>query len=102
MRLQENSSKCIHTLHNEEMGFFVDYVKTTERINMGLRPKDAKSSIDGRRLLWFFFGFRVPFPSILLINCHPYIFPLIKTKDIHITVAMETYVELLLIHFPCL
>ena len=76
---------------------FVNHVKTTERIKMGLRPYDAKSSVDGHRLLYF--RFHIPFPIIFLNNYHPYIFPPIKTLDTHITVAMETYVELLLIHY---
>ena len=40
----------------------------------------------------FLFGFHVPFPILLLINFHPYIFTSIKTKGTHLTVAMETYV----------
>ena len=32
---------------------FVNHVKSTERINMGLRPYDAKSSVDGHRLLFW-------------------------------------------------
>ena len=38
---------------------------------------------------YFFFGFHIPFPILLLINFHSYIFPPIKTKDTHNTVAME-------------
>ena len=69
---------------------FFNHVKTTERINMVQRPYDAKSSVDGHRLL--FFKFHIPFPIVFLINVHPNIFPPIKTKDPRITVDMETYV----------
>ena len=31
---------------------FVNHLKTTERINMGLRSHDAKSFVDGHRLLF--------------------------------------------------
>ena len=61
---------------------------------MGLRPR-VKSAVG----YFIYFLFRIPFPILLLINFHPYMFPLIKTKYIPITVAMETYVELLLIFF---
>ena len=64
---------------------FVNHVKTTKRINKGLRPYDAKSSVDGH----------IPFPILFLINFHSYIFPPIKTEDNHITVTMETYVAFL-------
>ena len=69
---------------------FVNHVKTTERINMGARTYDAKSFVDGHRLL--FFGFHIPFPILFSINFHLHFFPPIKTKDTHITVGMETYV----------
>ena len=56
---------------------FVNHVKTTERINKGLRPYDAKSFVDGHTLLSF--GFHIPFPILFLINFHSYFFPPIKT-----------------------
>ena len=52
---------------------FVNHVKTTERIDMGLRPYDAKSFVDAIGY------FRKPFPILFLINFHPYIFPPRKT-----------------------
>ena len=65
---------------------FVNDVKTTEPMNMGLRPYDAKSFVDGRRL---FFLFHIPFPILFLINFHSYI------TNTSVTVAMETYVVFL-------
>ena len=56
--------------------FFVNHVKTNERINMELRPYNAKSFVDGQRL--FFFKFHIPFPILSVINFHPYIFPPIQ------------------------
>ena len=48
---------CVYLyIYNEEMFFFfflfVNHVKTTEPINMGLRPHNAKSFEDGHRLLF--------------------------------------------------
>ena len=37
--------------YNEEMFLFVNHVKITEHIDMGLRPYDAKSFVDGHTLL---------------------------------------------------
>ena len=76
---------------------FANHVKTSERINMGFRPLDAKSSVDGHRL--HLCVFRIIFPILLLINFQPNIFPPMKTKDTHIAVVKETHVELVLIHF---
>ena len=43
-------------IYDEEMFLFVclfvNHVKTTERINMGLRPYNAKSFVDGHRLFF--------------------------------------------------
>ena len=74
---------------------FVNHVKTTEHINMGLRPYDAKSFVDGHRLL-FFFLFHIPFPILFLISFHLYISPPIKPTKTSITIAMETYVVICL------
>ena len=53
---------------------FFNHVKTTERINMGLRPYDTKSFVDGHRLPFFFILI------LFLINFRPYIFPPITYK----------------------
>ena len=71
---------CYLYIYNED--FFVNRVKTTERINMGFRPYDAKSFVDGHRLLFIFiylFLFHISFLILFLINFHPHICPPIKT-----------------------
>ena len=75
--------------------FFFDHVKTTERINMELRPYDTKSFV-GRHRLLFFFGFHIPSPFLSLLALIHIFFPPIKPTCTSITVAMKTYVVIFL------
>ena len=47
-------------IYNEIIIFLSITLKTTERINMGLGPYGAKSSVDGHRLLHFWIPHTVP------------------------------------------
>ena len=50
------------------MYIFVNHVTTTEPINMGLRPYDAKSFLDGHSYVFFLF-------FLYFLFCIPYTLP---------------------------
>ena len=79
-KVTHKTIRCNLYIYNEEMFFlclFVNHVKTTEGMNMGIRQNDAKSFEDGYKL--HFILFHIPFLILFLINYHPYIFLSIKT-----------------------
>ena len=49
---------------------FVNHVKTTERIKMGLQPYDAKSSLEGHRLLFKIPHFIIEYLSSIYFPTH--------------------------------